>query len=78
MSNPSTDFQAPWELYPEIPCNSVRWRVGRGEDAMNDWWNAMRALTQEQRLAYGQHHPGSKDWIEWLGWALEYLRKEER
>ena len=78
MSNTSADFRAPWEVFPEIPCKSIRWRLGHAEDAMNDWWNDMRSLTHEQRLSYGQQHAGSKQWIEWMGWALECLQKEER
>ena len=78
MSNAGTDFRAPWERYPEIPCNSIRWRLGHCDDAMNDWWNAMRSLTHEQRLSYRQQHTGPEEWIQWMDWVLDYLQKEER
>jgi len=78
MTKSAEDFPAPWDVYPEIPCNSTRWRMGAGEDVMNDWWQAMRSLTHHQRLAYRQHHAAPSEWLTWLDWVLEYLQKEER
>ena len=78
MTTSVTDFRAPWEVYPQIPWGSIHWRMGPGEDVMNDWWKAIRALTHEQRLAYRQRHTGSAECNKWLDWVIEQLQKEQR
>lgn len=77
MPHEFKDFPAPWEVYSEIPCGSIHWRMGSGEDAMTEWWPKIRALTQEQRLAYRQMHPGPAEWIDWLDWAIRNLLNEK-
>ena len=78
MTANSTDFRAPWEVHPEIPCGSIHWRMGPGEDVMVDWWQAMRALTHEERLAYRQQHVGPAEWTDWLDWVIKHLQEERR
>jgi len=70
------DFPTPWEIYPQIPCGSIHWRMGPGEDAMLKWGSQFGGLTQEQRLNYREMHPGPPEWVQWLNRVIESLPRE--
>ena len=63
---PSKDFAAPWETYPEIPCGSIHWRMGSGEDVMLAWWRNMKPLSKDERMAYLQRHRWPAEWDWWI------------
>lgn len=76
MTSSSTDFRAPWEVYPEIPCGSINWRMGPGEDAMVEWWRSVRVLTSEERLNWRQRHTPPTEWVWWLDWAMRRVEED--
>jgi len=42
----------PWEKYPECKCFSIGWRMGRGEDYMDEWRDYINAMTQIETDEY--------------------------
>jgi hypothetical protein len=64
MKPESTDFSAPWET--DIPCGSIHWRMGPGEDIMLAWGRSIKPLSLEERLAYLQRHPWPGEWNWWV------------
>jgi hypothetical protein len=65
------DFLAPWEIYPEIPCGSIHWRMGPGEDVMLEWWRNLDPLSKDERMAWLQRHPWPEGWQWWIDRLLE-------
>ncbi|MDB6121487.1 MAG: hypothetical protein JWQ71_480 [Pedosphaera sp.] len=76
MTPLDTDFPAPWETFPEIPCGSIHWRMGPGEDVMLEWWRSVKRLTAEERRAWHQRHTPPPEWAEWV--QRGFTRIEER
>ena len=58
------DLAAPWEVYPDIPCGSIGWRMGPGEDVYGDWLTWLGGLTTEQRQEYRRLHAAPESWAE--------------
>jgi hypothetical protein len=65
------DFPAPWEVYPEIPCGSIHWRMGPGEHAMVAFAKLLQPLSKDQLMAYLQLHPYPQDWKWWIDRMIE-------
>ena len=59
----SDDLPAPWDVYPEIPCGSIGWRMGPGEDVFSDWITWLRGLAANQREEYRKQHPEPESWV---------------
>ena len=76
MADDFKAFQAPWEVYPEIPCGSIHWRMGAGEDVMGKWGTKFRALKHEQRLAYREMHVVPPAWDRWLDNLIKRIPRE--
>jgi len=77
MPSDFTDFRAPWEVYPDIPCGSIHWRMGAGESAMGEWGAKFQTLTQEQRFAYRGMHLAPPEWGKWLDRIIESIPKQK-
>lgn len=58
---------APWEAFPEPP-SSMRWRMGVGEDVIDEWMPFWRGMDTAARKQYLAAHPVPDGWREWLGW----------
>lgn len=61
-------MQPPWITYPEILPGSIGWRMGRGEDAYNDFYRAFSDLSSDERAEFALRHPEPE------GWEGTYLR----
>ena len=60
------DVLPPWLISPE-PSKSLRWRMGGGQDHIDKWARAWRAMTSEKRAQYAQRFPPpDADWQSWL------------
>ena len=59
----------PWTVFSDPP-SSMRWRMGGGEDVMNDWWWYWEGLTPDQRRTYFDEHPVPDEWKDWAARAL--------
>ena len=68
---PAKDFPAPWEVYPQIPCGSIHWRMGPGESTMITFGKSLEPLTNDERMAYLQRHPWPQDWKWWIDRMVE-------
>lgn len=61
----------PWEAL-DIPCGSVGWRMGGGEDYMRDWFEFQEGLNSWEKELYFAHHIPPDDWKEWLRELMIY------
>src|SRR6267142_1065903 len=70
----------PWKEFPHIPCGSVGWRMGPGEDFWHLWTRWYSSLSLEERAEYKAKWPEPTDWMGFYGfhesgarppWALE-------
>lgn len=61
--------EPPWKVFSEHP-ESLRWRMGRGQDHMSTWWTYWLALSPEERRKYLQDEPPPAAWREWAERAL--------
>ena len=57
------ELKAPWEEFPDYPRGSLGWRMGPGEDHVDDWRRFYSELTPEERAAYQCRHPAQGEWI---------------
>jgi len=55
-------MKPPWLEYPEIPPGSVGWRMNGGEDYLDKWWPWIKALAQDERVAYLTAYPPPEKW----------------
>lgn len=55
----------PWTAFPEPPA-SMRWRMGPGEDYLDDWLRHWEVLNPDGRAAYLAQHPPPEAWKEWM------------
>ncbi len=62
---PSSEREPPWKAFPEEP-SSLRWRMGPGEDFIQEWLSFWRGLTREARKRYLLNHSPPREWSEWL------------
>jgi len=76
MASEITSLRGPWEVYPEIPEGSIHWRMGPGEDVMNEWWEKIRLLSSEERRRWPQLHVPPKEWAEWVERSIAYVEEE--
>lgn len=61
----------PWKAL-DIPCYSIGWRMGGGEDYMTDWFHFIEGLNSWEKELYFAHHLPPDDWKEWLDEVLKY------
>jgi hypothetical protein len=61
---PENEISPPWSYAPEPP-ESMRWRMGPGEDHMNAWWEMWSRLNAAGRTNYFQKHPPPAPWSKW-------------
>ena len=57
-----TALPAPWEVFPDVECGSIHWRMGPGEDVHRDWLTWLRGLTAVERQEYRRRHPEPESW----------------
>src|SRR5688572_27535073 len=72
------DLPPPWEVYPEIPCGSIGWRMGPGEDVWRDWLTWLEALTPAKREEYRRRHPEPGSWSGIYDRQFEWFSRESR
>lgn len=56
---------APWEKFEDEP-TSLRWRMGAGEDYMDQWLSYWFGIDEDARRAYLESHPPPPAWKKWL------------
>lgn len=61
----------PWKAL-DIPCYSMGWRMGGGEDYMTDWFQFIEGLDSWEKELYFAHHIPPDDWKEWLEEVMRY------
>ncbi|ETA51480.1 hypothetical protein [Ponticoccus alexandrii] len=54
--------QPPWLLRPDMPRDSLGWRMGGGEDLLDAFETWFLALTAQERLAFCTRYPEPADW----------------
>lgn len=54
----------PWKEFPEPPI-SMRWRMGPGEDYMDQWSSFWRGLTENEKREYFASNKPPSEWTEW-------------
>ena len=62
---PSGFVPPPWLAFPEIPADSIGWRMGQGEGHLMEfqaWWDP---LGPEERIAVEMIHPATGPWAGW-------------
>ena len=52
----------PWITHPDIPEGSIGWRMGRGEDALTNFYRWFSDLAVSAREAYADSHPVPDGW----------------
>jgi len=52
----------PWKAYPEYSRGCMGWRMGGGEDYMDQWLAWFRARTAEEKSAYAKENPPPSGW----------------
>lgn len=52
----------PWLKHPEIPQESIGWRMGYGEDYMTEWTIWFRGLSVTDKQKYQELYPTPDDW----------------
>jgi hypothetical protein len=61
------ELQPPWVKYPTIPCYSIGWRMGYGEDYMLTWMGAIEQCDVDARIAYLKNYlPLPVSWLVWI------------
>ncbi len=65
-------LEPPWVTFPEAP-TSMRWRMGPGEDHMDQWIRLMSQLGPGGRRQYLEEHPPPDVWLRWLERVDEVL-----
>lgn len=52
----------PWKKYPDIPQGCIGWRMGYGEDYLDQfstWWDAS---SLEEKRSYARKFPAPEEW----------------
>ncbi|MCX4241133.1 hypothetical protein [Paraliomyxa miuraensis] len=74
------DLAPPWARHPDIPKDSIGWRMGAGEGWLMMWWQWMERQPTDRtwRLAYLQRHaPAPRSWQRSAMWVLDPTAKED-
>lgn len=53
---------SPWEKYPELPKGRAGWRMGYGEEYMNEFWKWFSRLTEDEKKRFELDHPEIAGW----------------
>lgn len=70
---PQGDLLPPWKKYPEIPRNSIGWRMGYGESYMIAWDKWVEPMELEQLVEYfRKYSPIPVDWLDWTAYRCGY------
>jgi hypothetical protein len=67
---PQAELPPPWVKYPSIPCYSIGWRMGAGEQYMREWFNPMSAKDSNARVDYFKKYLPLP--FSWLAWIADY------
>lgn len=71
LANP---ISPPWEKHPEIPVNSIGWRMGYGEDYMLEWVLWIKGLTASGQKKY---YATLDVPAEWQNWAQQFFERKK-
>ena len=56
----------PWQKFPEQPAGSIFWRMGAGEEYLNDYIGVyFKYSTPEEISAYKSKYPEPTSWAGW-------------
>jgi hypothetical protein len=59
--------EPPWSKYPELQRGSIGWRMGHGEDYMDEWNSWFETLTDKMRKEYfDENKPIPEEWIDFV------------
>ena len=53
----------PWKKYPDLPQGDLGWRMGYGEDYLdqfNKWW---RTCSPKDKQKYARRYPAPAEWL---------------
>ncbi len=53
---------APWAMYPEIRAGGIGWRMGRGEDYRNKFYDWFGQMNDAERASYIRTNPEPDNW----------------
>lgn len=54
----------PWVVYPKIDPRDMFWRMGKGEDAVDNYLRYYSSLTEEEKLVNDANYPRPDNWGE--------------
>lgn len=64
MARPTHPVDPPWLFAPEWPAGHIAWRMGPGEDALNQWIEWLCTQTTVHKRAYfSSLAPIPEDWL---------------
>jgi hypothetical protein len=64
-------MQPPWEALSHIPPGSIGWRMGPGEDYLEEFWSWFDNLTDLERAMFQFQHPEPRGWRGFYAGRLE-------
>ena len=67
FTNLENVFNPPWRHYPKIDPRDLFWRMGKGEDIINDFSKYYRSLSKRNQMIFKLTHPAPYDWPEFYG-----------
>jgi hypothetical protein len=53
----------PWLAHPDIPAGSIGWRMGRGEEAYDEFYRWFSRLNDAEATDYAAKYPEPADWV---------------
>jgi hypothetical protein len=76
---PQTELPPPWVKYPSIPCYSIGWRMGVGEEYMREWWfnPIFSGKDSSVRVDYFKKYlPLPFSWLVWIADSCGYCNND--
>ncbi len=67
FTNLENIFSPPWRHYPKIDPHDLFWRMGKGEDIINNFSRYYSSLSKRDQMIFKLTHPAPYDWPEFYG-----------
>ena len=70
-------MKPPWKVFPEIPFGSLGWRMGGGEDYLDEFLQWMYLQSEEELKQYFSLNVPPPEWLSMLDYHQRQSKSEK-